>query len=461
MIEKSLPSVSGTHERGGKRTVSIPGFFFASLRLCVMLAFLLFNSLPSLFAQTSGAASANRAGDRLTLKIAVMGPGNEFYFWFGHIGLVAEDKTSGQSRFFDWGVFSFENEGFLVNFAYGRLLYSCMVSRAEANYSNYIYHNRSITLYTLDLPADKKEEILRFAENNVLPENRDYYYHHFRDNCPTRIRDILDMAVDGKFRAEFGEAPGRFTYRQHVRRHTWFNPAFDWLANFWMGQDIDRPIKVWDEMFLPSEIALRIKDFRYTGADGTERPLVSGVEVINNASTRPAVLDKPRLQWPRELLASLLFSAFLVFLYLFRGKRKAYGIFMGLLQSLLGLFFGIVGSALLFMNIFTNHDYTYHNSNIFFVNPLFFALIPLGFIFAFGKDKKKYFVAGRLIRLFWTYVLLGGLLTMAIKFSPAFYQQNQTDQALILPLALTMVFIFSRMGRAGLLARAQLMLERK
>ena len=433
----------------------------ASFARGIFFLFLFLLSQHSLFAQTGGVASVNRAGDRLTLKIAVMGPGNEFYFWFGHIGLVVEDKASGQSRFFDWGVFSFDNENFFVNFAYGRLLYSCMVSRAEANYKNYVYHNRSITLYTLDLPADKKEEILRFAENNVLPENRDYYYHHFRDNCATKIRDILDMAVDGKFRAEFGEAPGRFTYRQHVRRHTWFSPFMDWICNFWMGQDIDKPIKVWDEMFLPSEIALRMKDFRYTGPDGTERPLVSGVEIINSSSTRPAVLDKPRLQWPRELFASLLFSALLVFLYLLRGKRKAFKVFMGLLQSFFGLFFGIVGSALLFMNVFTNHDYTYHNSNIFFVNPLFLALIPLGLVFAFGKGKKKQFVSARLIRSFWSYVLLGGLLTMAIKFSPAFYQQNQVDQALILPLALTMVLLFSRMGRPGLLTRAEAVRDRK
>jgi len=411
-----------------------------------LLGFLCLLSLSSVFGQSNSGGSGRR-GDALTLKIAVMGPGDEFYFWFGHIGLVAEDKTTGETKFFDWGVFSFETENFYVNFAFGRLIYCCMVSRADLNYNAYIRHNRDITLYTLDLPAEKKEEILSFAENNVLPENRDYAYHQFRDNCATRIRDIIDMAVDGKFRAEFGEMPGRYTYRQHVRRHTWFSPFMDWILNFWMGQNIDRPITVWDEMFLPSEIAMRIKDFRYTGSDGRERQLVSSKEIIYSSSTRPAVLDKPRLQWPRELIAGVSFSGIILFFYLLLGKRKRYRIFFGLLNSLLGLFLGLAGTALFFMTFFTNHDYTFHNSNIFYVNPLLLAALPLGLILAFSGNPKKRYVSGQLLRVLWTCVLLGGFLTMAIKLSPAFFQQNQTDQSLIMPIAFTMIFLLWRMGQ--------------
>ena len=416
----------------------------------ILLGCLLFLVVPSLFAQMSAGVSALDAsfpkGDNLTLKIAVMGTGDELYFWFGHIALVAEDNVTGQAKLYDWGVFSFDTDNFYSNFAFGRLIYCCMVSRADLNYAAYIQRNRDITLYTLDLSAEKKEEIVRFADNNVLPENRDYAYHHFKDNCATRIRDIIDMAVGGQFRAEFGNMPGRFTYRQHVRRHTWFNPFYDWILNFWMGQDIDKPTTVWEEMFLPSEIAARIKDFRYTAPGGAEKQLVSRTEVLYSASKRPAVLDTPRLQWPRELIASSLFSCLLLALYFSRKKIKGFRVIMGLVQALLGIFFGIAGSALFFMSFFTNHDYTYHNSNIFFVNPLLFAAVPLALIFAFTKNKKKRFVVTRLLRFLWTYVLLGGLLTMVIKLSPAFYQQNQTDVALVLPIAFCLAFIMLREG---------------
>ena len=382
-----------------------------------------------------------RPGDNLTLKIAVIGPGDELYFWWGHIGLVVLDSERGTEHFFDWGVFSFENENFFVNFAFGRLLYSCMVSQAELNYNHYIKTNRDITLYTLDLPPNKKEDVLAFAENNMLPENRDYMYHHFRDNCATRIRDILDMALDGQLYAAFGKEPSRFTLRQHVRRHTWFNPFFDWILNFWMGQDIDRPITVWDDMFLPSEIGMRIKDFRYIDVSGIEKPLVNSVEVLHTSQGRPAVLDVPRRQWPRELVVSLSFSAILVFAHFLWGKRKYFRAFFGIVQSTIGLFFGAAGGLLFFLTFFTDHDYAYHNSNILFVNPLFLLVIPLGLIYGFVKNDKKRFLAARLLKVFWAYVFLGGLLTMVIKLLPVFYQQNQVTQALVMPLALALFFL--------------------
>jgi hypothetical protein len=392
--------------------------------LCVLL---LLPALSGVFAETP---------DSLTIKVAVMGPGDELYLWWGHIGLIIEDFQTGNSRFYDWGVFSFDTEHFFTNFALGRLIYSCMSSSAKANMDYYISHDRDITLYTLDLSPAQKEEIRRFAENNVRPENRDYLYHHFRDNCATRVRDIIDMAVDGQFRARFGDAPGRYTLRQQVRRHTWFSPFFDWFLNFLMGQNIDRPATMWEEMFLPSEIGRLIEHFSYTDESGRERPLVSSVEIRNLAVGRPGVLEIPRRQWPRELALGLAIAALMAaFMALGKKKPVANRILLGVSQSLLGGFFGIAGLLAFFLTFFTNHDYTFNNSNLLFVNPLLLAAIPWGIQLARGKNADKRFSPERLLRLLWTYVFAVGLVSMAIKLFPWFYQQNQVTQALVLPTA--------------------------
>jgi hypothetical protein len=381
-------------------------------------------------------------GDYLTVKIAVRGPGDEIYYWWGHIALVIDDAATGRSRFYDYGLFSFENDNFFRNFAFGRLLYSCGVSDAAANYAGYKAANRDITVYTLDLPAAAREKVWRFVEWNVRPENRSYYYHHFRDNCATRVRDIVDMAVGGQFKERFGEAPGRYTLRRHVRRHTWFSPFWDWALNFWMGRGIDRPITVWEEMFLPSEIGARISGFTYTDDSGLERRLVSSVEVLNRAVDRPPVLDVPPAGWSRELVIGLLMAAFSLFFSVLEKKNPLPGrILRGLSQSLLGLFFGTAGSLLFFMVFFTNHDYTYGNINLLFINPLLLAAVPLGIVSALGGDAGRRFVSARLLRGLWTYVFLGGLFTMAIKALPGFYQQNQATLALVLPFSLVLSFI--------------------
>jgi len=413
-----------------KKRVIIQTYVMAK-KIIFSTIFLTFFCACTLFAQ----------GENLTLKVAVMGPGDELYFWWGHIALVIEDADTGASRFFDYGLFSFDNDNFFYNFAFGRLLYSCGASSAQRSINAYIRTNRDVTFYTLDVPPELRIKVRDFAENNVLPENRDYFYHHFRDNCSTRIRDIIDIATNGQFFEQYGQAPGRFTLRQHVRRHTWFSPAADWFLNFLMGQVIDTPITVWDDMFLPSEVGKRIEDFMYTDSDGIRRKLVSSTEVLNKAQGRPEVLDVPRKQWPYELAFSLALSAIFGFFFFLQAKKiRAGKILAGLSMSLTGLFFGIAGVLLYFLNIFTNHDYTYQNFNMLFCPPLLLAGVPLGIGYAFTKNTNKFFIYGAFSRLLWLLCALGIFLSMAIKLLPAFYQQNLVDQMLMLPISFLFAF---------------------
>jgi hypothetical protein len=413
--------------------------------LPIFILFIVFALVSPAFAQSGG-------GENLTIKVAVMGPGTELYFWWGHIALVIEDSDTGQSRFYDYGLFSFDSENFFLNFAFGRLLYSCGASPANANIANYIVLNRDVTLFTLDLPSEKRERVREFAETNVLPENRDYYYHHFRDNCCTRIRDIIDLATDGRFREEYGDAPGRFTLRQHVRRHSWFSPVSDWALNFWMGQDIDKPTTVWEEMFLPSEVGRRIAEFSYNDSDGVSRQLVSDIVIVNRAIGRPAVLDIPRKQWPRELAFGAALMLLICVFYFVQAKKPGLGqILVGLSQSFAGLFFGIAALLLFFMSCFTNHDYTYHNMNLIFANPLLLAAVPLGILYAKAPNARARELPELLLRLLWLMVLLGIIVSMLLKLLPWFFQANLVDQMLMLPIAAA--FALEPLGLAEIVKR--------
>ena len=387
----------------------------------------------------AGLPAQEERGDDLTIKVAVMGPGDELYFWWGHIGLVIDDARTDQSRFYDYGLFSFQNDNFFYNFAFGRLWYSSGVSSSAGNIASYLHTNRDVVLYTLNLSPEKREEVREYAEQSILPENRDYLYHHFRHNCTNPILTMINIATDGQFKERYINEPGRFTLRQHVRRHTWFSPFFDWVLNFWMGQDIDTSITVWDEMFLPSEIGIRISEFEYIDARGAAHPLVLDKEVIYQSQGRPAVLDTPRIQWPWELAFSLLVTVILGLLFNLQKKRPAGGqVLLGITHSLLGLFFGGAGLMLFFMSGFTSHDYTYHNANLFFANPLLLIAFPLGIRYAASRNYDSRLRAEFMLRLIWLLAVLGVFVSMLIKVSPRFWQDNLTDQMLILPIALVL-----------------------
>jgi hypothetical protein len=382
-------------------------------------------------------AQNDTPGENLTIQVAVMGPGDEIYFWWGHIALVIEDSDIEQSFFYDYGLFSFEQVNFYYNFAMGRLWYSCGISLTERNLDVYKATNRDIKIYTLDLPVETRIKVRNFANVNVLPENRNYLYHHFDDNCSTRIRDIIDIATDGQFKELYANTPSRFTLRQQVRRHTWFSPVADWFVSYLMGQGIDLPITVWEDMFLPSEVGNRIEDFWYTDINGERRKLVSSVEILNTAKNRPAVLDVPRRQWPYEFIFSLLLSAvFCLFSFIQARKPRIGSILTGFSMSLSALFFGSFGLLLYFMSLFTEHDYTFHNANMLFCTPILLAAVPLGICYALTKSAEKQLKYDMLLRAIWLLSVIGVIVSMLIKLLPWFWQDNLTDQLLVLPIAL-------------------------
>jgi hypothetical protein len=221
----------------------------------------------------------------------------------------------------------------------------------------------------------------------------------------------------------------------------------DWFLSYAMGQDIDVPITVWQEMFLPSEIGRRLTNFRYTDTRGRERDLVKSIDVINRSENRPLPLNTPRKQWPRELLLSLCIAGFLGLLRAQGTEKAGVRVVLGLSQALLGLIFGIAGFLAFFLSFFTNHDYTWHNMNLFFVNPLLLAAVPLGILYAFPRDPFRGNFWGFLLKILWSSVVAGGIFSMVLWIMPRFWQQNQVTLALVLPFAAALSFAPDIAGR--------------
>jgi uncharacterized integral membrane protein len=254
------------------------------------------------------------------------------------------------------------------------------------------------------------------------------------------------MATDGAFKKEFSAMTLPLSYRKEIRRFMYFSPFFDWILNFWMGPSIDSPITAWQEMFLPAMVGQRLGEFRYRDASGTERKLVSHVEVRNRARGRPPILKMPRAQWKYELGAGLFIAILLVFLLYFRDKDpygtryRAVSITWAVVAGLLGLFFGGCTVPLLFMEFFTNHDYTWNNLNILYANPILLAgpVFAVRYIRAWcGRyyDPEKRARMCRYTCLLWTYVLAVGLFVALLHVFPFIRQQNQVTLCLMMPFA--------------------------
>jgi uncharacterized protein YqhQ len=90
------------------------------------------------------------------------------------------------------------------------------------------------------------------------------------------------------------------------------------------------------------------------------------------------------------------------------------------------------------MGNFTDHDYTYHNTNFLFCSPLLLVAVPLGIRYAVSKNYNSRLRCEFTLRLLWLLVVIGIFVSMLIKLFPWFWQDNLTDQMLLLPIALTL-----------------------
>jgi len=377
--------------------------------------------------------SALQNRDSTGISIAVVGPGDELYFWWGHLGLVIEE-AAGEPVFIDYGVFSFNNEDFFKNFAFGLLLYTTSASPAGDVISRYVADNRSVVLYELNLTEEQKEEIVRITRRNLLPENRDYLYNHFTRNCVTPVTDTLNEVLGGQFYDKASLAEGRRTLRQEVRRFMSGHPFWDLLLNFWMGAVIDRKISVKEELFLPEEVGNYLENFYRRDENGEERKLVSDINEVYIAKDRTAILDEPRSITLQCLLAGVLAALLLCYLGTMRHtllKQRLFGVCAALAAAITGA----AGTILFFMTFFTNHDYTYQNINVLYANPLVLIALPAALLYAFAKNPRRLRVYESILNCVWSYVFLTSLAALALKVLPNFRQDNFAQLAVIIPVS--------------------------
>ena len=244
--------------------------------------------------------------------LLTIGPGDPLYIWFGHTGLIVENTLTGRALFYDFGNFSFQEDHFYRNFAMGRLIYSS-VGVSARSYLNYIVReNRDVTLQTLNLSQESIRKMAEYLNWKVQPGNNTYLYHHYLDNCSTRIRDLIDEAVGGQLKAATEGSAGT-SFRRSFRRYSSHNWGGDWLLSFLQGRTIDRDITYWDTMFLPDELMRQVDLLEIDTPRGRE-PLVLKNEILVRAEGRNAVPDLPPSNTLQALFYGLIAGAVLLLL---------------------------------------------------------------------------------------------------------------------------------------------------
>lgn len=363
-------------------------------RVCRRWPLLAAGIVALLLLAPSSAARADVDGNALRVSLVTFGPGEHPFFKFGHNAILIEHE-GGQGIVYNFGMFDFSSPALIPKFVLGRLEYWLGRTGRDNTFAGYISENRTIEVQELELSPAQRKTLFESLEENARPQNRNYLYDYFTDNCSTRVRDALDRALEGGLR-KASSAPARLSHRAHALRLVADLP-WEYVALYYaLGLPADAVATRWEESFIPMELRDVVRTMRVPGEAGQDKPLVKSERVLFRSTRPDPALDPPghRL-WFAGFGAALGLGFF--GLGLLGRRRPAARVLLGGLSALIGLAAGLCGVLLVFLWVATNHRACHANANILQSVPWALAFVVLGIQVARGRSasalRKAFLVA--------------------------------------------------------------------
>ena len=368
------------------------------------------------------------SGRGLSVGLLTVGPGEEVWELWGHNTIVVTDRDHGLSQSYNWGLFDFRQENFILRFARGQMWYSMGARRTDRDLALYVYRDRSMVLQDLALTPGQGAALQEFLAWNDIPANRGYHYNYYLDNCSTRVRDAIDGALSGQLKARFDTMPSGHTWRWETRRILGWNLPLYVAINLALGHPVDTGMTAWQSMFLPRRLEEYLRNARVVDVSGQDVPLVRGTENLSRSSrfVDPAA---PKATWVPLALGGLLMGTMLAWLGGAASTSRRARRWFGALAGAWSFLAGFLGLLLLFLWFLTDHWSSRQNENVLLLTPLSLALvvlIPLALRGRAGAGRASLTVASAVAGC--------AALALVIKVLPWFHQYNLELIALILPV---------------------------
>lgn len=396
------------------------------------VAFLLISLLFADFASAQQATwTPGQPGESLEIALVTVGPGQVYWERFGHDAILVRDAATGEETLYNYGIFDFTESNFFLNFIRGQMRYRIVGAPAREDLAQYLPEKRWIDVQALNLSPPQRVALRDFLEWNARPENAFYHYDYFVENCATKVRDALDDALGGALKRATVSRSRGYTFRMHALRLT---AADFWLAtgiHAGLGPYADRGVSLWEEMFVPMELARHVRDVRVKDDAGNDVPLVASERRIAEAGF-PDPSDVP----PRWLAGYAIAGVAIALLLLLaaRGRSAVARFAFASGAAAISLVAGLGGLVLLGLWLLTTHQSAWANENLLLFSPLALLLLPAAF-----RSRP-----GRVSVAIATMVAALAGVALLVKVLPSFRQANFEWIAFWLPVHAALAYALAR-----------------
>lgn len=362
--------------------------------------------------------SYSQISEKAKIYVLTCSPGNELYQAFGHSAIWVEDSVTRINYIFNYGTFDFNTPHFYTNFIRGRLNYMLSVEYASSFIQEYSRDDRDVWKSELNLTRLQKNKLFNFLMWNAQPENKYYLYDFFKDNCASRIIDVLNKVMDDSI--IYPKMKINKTYRQSLAPYLKPRPWTRFGINLLLGLPADEKLNVKKAAYLPAYVDTILQKAQVKTPTGTKPLVVKRDYMVEQHYNYPqATWITPSLVF--WILAILIVIAF----FIERVKKKNYR----WIDFVFLFIIGLAGLVMLFMWFGTDHSPTKWNLNIIWAFPLHVV-----YVFYYIKNKRK-----KLIKYYsLIFAIVNLLLIITFKVFP-----QQFDVAL-LPVFFIFTIMFFR-----------------
>lgn len=318
---------------------------FRTIVASCFLALLMFPAKPTAAQQLTDSAKAS---------VLICTAGDEFYYAFGHAALRVYDVQTGLDVVYNYGTFDFQTPHFYWKFMRGQLDYQLSRSSMESFLKSNRYDGRAVWELPLNYTPNEVRNMFTLLETNYLPQYRYYRYDFLRDNCATRVRDIVEASAGKKTI----KLPGlsTTTYRRYL--HEAMRDTLEWWSlgvDLLLGLPTDHKCTMEEALFLPPVMMQTYKE-AVRGEAALTQPAVNHVSYCRAPMKR---------SFPPFIVFTLLFAAVVVLSVTMPRSNL-----MRIVDRVLFSVAGVAGLFLCFMWFGTSHWCTAWNLNILWLSPL-------------------------------------------------------------------------------------------
>ncbi len=333
------------------------------------------------------------------ISILTVDTADESHSLYGHTALRIKD--SNFDYVYNYGMFDFDTENFMLKFVKGDLQYFAVAYPYQDFEYSYRIDNRSIYEQVLGISTQEKQLLFNKLNTSLSSDEKYYTYKFIDKNCTTKVIDIVNEVLENKpiIKKNIAEKTYRDVLFPYVKDHFYEKLGI----NIIFGKKVDTKAT---KLFLPLDLYDNLKVITYKN-----KPLITETITLFQANrTKPAFtfLDS---------VYSLL-SILLLFIVL-SNKKISHLIYFSVL-GLLGLFFSLVG-------LYSFHQEVLWNYNVFLFNPLFLVLV-----FFIIKNNTKWIKKSSI-----TCLIIVGIYTL--------YMFTKIHFMVVLPIIITTITMLLRL----------------